>query len=57
MDGRQSENDRVLTFRHRRSDYDVTNSVQVSEWQDVCEAVHDIFARLYPGVSFQPVKF
>ncbi len=55
MDGRQSENDRVLTFRHRRSDYDVTNSVQVSEWQDVCEAVHDIFARLYPGVSFQPL--
>lgn len=41
-----------MSLRQRRSDYDVTNSVQVSHWAPVCDAVHDIFNELYPGASY-----
>ena len=56
MDAPENGGSRVLTFRHRRSDYDVTNTVQVSDARDTCEAVHKIFTRLYPGMSFQPLE-
>ena len=35
-------------MQHRRSDYDVTNTVQVSSPQAVGEAVCDLFARTWP---------
>ena len=40
---------RVISLRARRSDHDVTNTVQVSAWRAVWEAVHDIFVSLYPA--------
>ena len=46
----------VVELRDRRSDFDVTNRVQVTSAEAVCEAVHDIFARLYPGASYVPVR-
>jgi hypothetical protein len=36
----------------RRSDYDVTNTVQVSNPVAVRDAVHDLFTDAYPGASF-----
>jgi hypothetical protein len=36
----------------RRNDYDVTNTVQVSNPAAVRNAVHSIFAETYPGTSF-----
>ncbi|MEJ2515452.1 MAG: hypothetical protein P8080_08570 [Gammaproteobacteria bacterium] len=46
----------VLTLRHRRSDHDITNSVLVSHWQPVWEAVHDRFVRVFPGVNFRMLR-
>ncbi len=46
----------VVELRDRRSDHDVTNTVQVTSVEAVCDAVHDIFARLYPGASYVPVR-
>jgi len=40
----------------RRNDFDVTNTVRVSSPSAVCAAVHDVFAKLYPGESFKPVS-
>ncbi|MCP5093608.1 MAG: hypothetical protein GY949_22125 [Gammaproteobacteria bacterium] len=36
----------------RRNDYDVTNTVQVSNPAAVRDAVHDLFAKTFPGMSF-----
>jgi len=36
----------------RRNDYDVTNTVQVSNPAAVRDAVHDLFAETFPGMSF-----
>jgi hypothetical protein len=36
----------------RRNDYDVTNTVQVSSPAAVRRAVHDLFAKTFPGMSF-----
>jgi hypothetical protein len=42
-------------YQERRSDYDVTDTVQVSSVGAVRGAVKDIFAELYPHASFDPV--
>jgi hypothetical protein len=47
---------RVLMLRNRRSDYDVTNTVLVSRWEPVWEAVHDSFAGLYPGMPLRVLR-
>jgi hypothetical protein len=36
----------------RRNDYDVTNTVQVSSPAAVRDAVHELFSRTFPGMSF-----
>ena len=36
----------------RRNDYDVTNTVQVSNPTAVRDAVHELFAEAFPGASF-----
>ncbi|MBT8103742.1 MAG: hypothetical protein KJO95_12285 [Gammaproteobacteria bacterium] len=36
----------------RRNDYDVTNTVQVSNPASVRDAVHDLFTQAFPGTSF-----
>ena len=36
----------------RRNDYDVTNTVQVSDPAAVRNAVHALFAETFPGMSF-----
>ena len=36
----------------RRNDYDVTNTVQVSNAPDVRNAVHELFSKTFPGASF-----
>jgi hypothetical protein len=56
MNGESQGGGRVVSLRFRRSDHDVTNTVQVSSAQAVAEAVHDIFTRLYPGASWQPLR-
>lgn len=43
-------------MRERRSDYDVTNTVQVSDPAAVCGAVAELFTALYPRADFQPIK-
>lgn len=43
-------------MRERRSDYDVTNAVQVSDPAAVCGAVAELFSALYPSTDFQPVE-
>ncbi len=40
----------------RRSDYDVTNTVQVSSAEAVCAAVEKLYAATWPGVTLQPVR-
>ncbi len=40
----------------RRSDYDVTDTVQVSSVDAVAQAVQDLFFRTYPGASFANVR-
>lgn len=41
-----------IVSQDRRTDYDVTNSVQVSQPVTVRDAVHDLFANTFPGASF-----
>ena len=48
MNGDHVGGARVISLRARRSDHDITNTVQVSDWRAVWEAVHDIFVSLYP---------
>ena len=40
----------VVPLRERRSDHDITNTVLVSRWEPVWEAVHDHLARVYPDL-------
>lgn len=56
MSGESQGGGRVVSLRFRRSDHDVTNTVQVSSTKAVEEAVHDIFTRLYPRASWQPLR-
>lgn len=56
MAGDRQGGTRVVSLKFRRSDHDVTNTVQVSAWRPVCDAVHDIFNRLYPTASFHPLR-
>jgi hypothetical protein len=41
--------------RHRRNDFDVTNTVQVSSTSAVCEAVRALVAAQWPGQPFEPI--
>ena len=41
--------------RHRRSDYDVTNTVQVSSFSSVSRAVEQLYAEQWPHTPFEPV--
>ena len=41
--------------RHRRNDYDVTNTVQVSSTAAVTRAVEELFQAEWPGESFGPI--
>lgn len=43
-------------MRERRSDYDVTNAVQVSNPAAVCGAVAQLYTALYPSTDFQPIE-
>ena len=45
------KNKRIMT-PDRRNDYDVTNTVQVSDPVAVRNAVHEIFGTTFPGASF-----
>lgn len=42
-------------YDHRRNDYDVTNTVQVSSTAAVSRAVEELFAAAWPGESFERV--
>src|ERR1700690_3173540 len=42
-------------YDHRRNDYDVTNTVQVSSTTAVSRAVEELFAAAWPGESFERV--
>ena len=48
----QNNNNKKLMSPDRRNDYDVTNTVQVSNPVAVRRAVHELFADTYPGASF-----
>lgn len=43
-------------MRERRSDYDVTNAVQVSDPAAVRAAVAELFTALYPRTDFRPLE-
>ena len=40
----------------RRNEYDVTNKVKVTDYQQVMAAVRDIYKAQYPRASFRPVE-
>ena len=42
-------------YSARRSDYDVTNTVQVSSAADVRDAVRELFESTWPGTPFTPI--
>lgn len=46
----------VVMLRDRRSDHDITNTVPVTCWEPVWEAVHDSFTRLYPGMPLRALR-
>jgi hypothetical protein len=56
MSGEAQGGARVISLRARRSDHDVTNTVQVTTWRPVWEAVHDIFVSLYPRVQHRILR-
>ena len=41
-----------MISQDRRNDFDVTNSIQVSDPVAVRNAVHDLFHETFPGASF-----
>jgi hypothetical protein len=45
----------AFAARHRRNDFDVTNTVQVSSTAAVQAAVEQLFAQAWPGLPFAPV--
>lgn len=55
LPGRMPDNDSIkrrILSQDRRNDYDVTNTVQVSNPQAVRDAVHELFAASFPGAPF-----
>ena len=42
-------------MNRRRSDYDVTNRIQVTDWQAVCSEVERLFLLSHPRASFAPI--
>ncbi len=46
---------RLAPSRHRRNDFDVTNTVQVSSTAAVTRAVEELFRGEWPGQPFQPI--
>jgi hypothetical protein len=44
-----------IVSQDRRNDYDVTNTVQVSNPRAVRDAVHDLFEEAFPGSTFDKV--
>jgi len=50
-----NKKNRRLMSQDRRNDYDVTNTVQVSDATAVRDAVHELYARTFPGASFDKV--
>ncbi len=48
----QSNKKNSIVSQDRRNDYDVTNTVQVSNPAAVRNAVHDLFAGAFPGAPF-----
>ncbi|HEX5339417.1 MAG TPA: hypothetical protein VFX47_00875 [Gammaproteobacteria bacterium] len=46
----------MADFSARRSNYDVTNAVQVSAPRHVAEAVTGLYAELYPRASLRPLQ-
>jgi len=46
---------RPAPSRHRRNDYDVTNTIQVSSTTAVTRAVEELFRTQWPGNPFQPL--
>ena len=44
-----------MMSQDRRNDYDVTNTVQVSKPGTVRDAVHEVYAGTFPGVSFDKI--
>lgn len=55
MSGESPGGANVVSLRARRSDHDVTNTVQVSAWRDVRDAVLEILSSVYPRQSFPVV--
>ncbi len=47
-----TDNKKKIVSQDRRNDYDVTNSVQVSDPVAVRSAVHALFSDTFPGTSF-----
>ncbi len=43
-------------MRDRRSDYDITNTVQVCDTDAVCAAVSELYLDLYPKADISPLK-
>ena len=50
--GRAHKKKKAIVSQDRRNDYDVTNTVQVSNPADVRNAVRQLFAETFPGTSF-----
>ena len=49
---RNKKKKKPVMSQDRRNDYDVTDTVQVSSPAAVRDAVHELYALAYPGVSF-----
>ncbi len=47
-----TKNKKKIVSQDRRNDYDVTNTVQVSDPVAVRSAVHTLFSQTFPGTSF-----
>jgi len=45
-----------MSLDNRRADYDVTNNVNVTSAEDVCNSVREIFISLYPERFFSPIQ-
>ena len=52
---RQPDKNSRIISQDRRNDFDVTNTVQVSSPASVRDAVHELYAQTYPGVSFDKI--
>src|SRR5690348_11204408 len=44
------------SFHKRRSDYDVSNRIRVSDPQAVVAAVREIYGNLYPRAALKPLE-